>query len=441
MSAWRDSVRRVQYSSDSSSEMGSATLPNHPPDAFGGFGILLKKGVSERLESQGQTIFFVAKVDKDGPAYTAGVRADDTLVEVDGHRVKTWEDAAKLLLGGVGTSAAVRWHSKKTGQHKSARIRRAAASPFDLEILVVQQKERRESKRETTQKGVFSQASAGWNWLKKQAGKHGSSKNQHSMHLDDVNISERGSKRGNEQRRDSREGEPGAEGHGRMPQNSEGGQPPSPLTQNSLAMWTDSWQKGREGAGGMGSHERVVMNGYLRHAVDLAREGSARGNESLPAPLLVMPEDSRQSVLTSVNGSAWGESGESGNSGLEDDGDSETDSRRGGWKKKVKKALNTVVKEVSVVMGAEKSKAPQLSRSTLHGKSAGVGVSLVAGAKGTVVVGHVAPWIWAGKHGLAFPLSVGDIVTHIDKKRLPHGITPTGAHEERMRMLTYADVC
>jgi C-terminal processing protease CtpA/Prc len=52
--------------------------------ALGGFGLLLRQGVSQRLETQGQTIFFVAKVDKGGPAYNAGVRADDTLESVDG---------------------------------------------------------------------------------------------------------------------------------------------------------------------------------------------------------------------------------------------------------------------------------------------------------------------------------------------------------------------
>jgi hypothetical protein len=32
--------------------MGSVTFPNHPPDVFGGFGILLKKDVSEMLVIQ-----------------------------------------------------------------------------------------------------------------------------------------------------------------------------------------------------------------------------------------------------------------------------------------------------------------------------------------------------------------------------------------------------
>ena len=86
-------------------------------------------------------------------------------------RVKTWDDAARLLLGGIGTSAAVRWYSGDLKQHKSARIRRSAASPHDLEIVVSQQRSRRESGRGST-KSVFGQASAaGWNWLKKQAGK------------------------------------------------------------------------------------------------------------------------------------------------------------------------------------------------------------------------------------------------------------------------------
>lgn len=52
--------------------------------ALGGFGLLLRQGVSQRLETQGQTIFFVAKVDKGGPAYNAGMRADDMLESVDG---------------------------------------------------------------------------------------------------------------------------------------------------------------------------------------------------------------------------------------------------------------------------------------------------------------------------------------------------------------------
>ena len=44
----------------------------------------------------------------------------------------------------------------------------------------------------------------------------------------------------------------------------------------------------------------------------------------------------------------------------------------------------------------------------------GVSVSLRGGVKGKQ----------AGKHGLAFPLSVGDILTHVDDKRLPKHTSP-----------------
>lgn len=76
----RSSVRSLgttQYDEEAH-QQGSAS------GALGGFGLLLRQGVSQRLETQGQTIFFVAKVDKGGPAYNAGMRADDMLESVDG---------------------------------------------------------------------------------------------------------------------------------------------------------------------------------------------------------------------------------------------------------------------------------------------------------------------------------------------------------------------
>ena len=97
-------------------------------------------------------------------------------------RVKTWDDAARLLLGSIGTSGAVRWYSGDLKQHKSARIRRSAASPHDLEIVVCQQRSRRESGRGSS-KSVLGQASAGWNWLKKQAGKGVQVRNGRKEHI------------------------------------------------------------------------------------------------------------------------------------------------------------------------------------------------------------------------------------------------------------------
>ena len=114
----------------------------------------------------------MAKVDKGGPAYTAGIRADDTVESVDGTRIVSWDDAARLLLGGVGTSAAVRWHCASANQQKSARMRRVAASSYDLQILAYQQRQRRRSNRGAAEKGVFKQLSSGMKWLKKQAGQN-----------------------------------------------------------------------------------------------------------------------------------------------------------------------------------------------------------------------------------------------------------------------------
>lgn len=76
----RSSVRSLgttQYDEEAH-QQGSAS------NALGGFGLLLRQGVSQRLETQGQTIFFVARVEKGGPAYAAGMRVDDTLESVDG---------------------------------------------------------------------------------------------------------------------------------------------------------------------------------------------------------------------------------------------------------------------------------------------------------------------------------------------------------------------
>ncbi len=73
--------------------------------ALGGFGLLLRQGVSQRLETQGQTIFFVAKVDKGGPAYKAGVRADDTLESVDGGT--HWEEECVRELAACGTGISM----------------------------------------------------------------------------------------------------------------------------------------------------------------------------------------------------------------------------------------------------------------------------------------------------------------------------------------------
>jgi len=367
--------------------------------------------VSQRLETQGQSIFFVAKVDKSGPAYHAGMRPEDMLLTVDGQRVKTWDDAARLVLGVVGTGCAVGWHSHALGQHKSARLRRVIASPFDLEILVCQQRQRRQGSTRGSSKGVFSQASAGWKWLKKQASMESSTSNRHpenssqsgsSRDFRSERCSQRGGDRSGDEDSSRRDVGPrgsirvetndaksaGSErlndkvasvgtkievqvdgqggdddvtcaprsrmasvnGSARGDQGQQIGLPPSPLTHNAVAMWTDSWQEGREGGGGgeMASHERVVMNGYLRHAVDLARQGCARGSDGASALTLESSLARQDSDVTSAQDSR------SEGSVLEDDSGSESGSSRRGWKDKVKKAVGRVVKEVSVVMGTEK---------------------------------------------------------------------------------------
>ena len=148
-SAGRGSAGSLQSDRSSVCSVGSTHFDAeaHGGGALGGLGLLLRPGVSQRLETQGQSIFFAAKVDKGGPAYSAGMRAEDMIMSVDGQRLKTWDDAARLLLGSVGTSAAVAWHSQALGQHKSARLRRAPASPLDLEVLMCQQRERRSGSR------------------------------------------------------------------------------------------------------------------------------------------------------------------------------------------------------------------------------------------------------------------------------------------------------
>lgn len=80
----RSSVRSLgttQYDEEAHQQVVSTASAGN---ALGGFGLLLRQGVSQRLETQGQTIFFVARVEKGGPAYAAGLRADDTLESVDG---------------------------------------------------------------------------------------------------------------------------------------------------------------------------------------------------------------------------------------------------------------------------------------------------------------------------------------------------------------------
>lgn len=146
-SAGRGSLRSDRSSVCSVGSTQHFDAESHGGGALGGFGLLLRPGVSQRLETQGQSIFFADKVDKGGPAYSAGMRAEDMIMSVDGQRLKTWDDASRLLLGSVGTSAAVAWHSQALGQHKSARLRRASASPLDLELLMCQQRERRSGSR------------------------------------------------------------------------------------------------------------------------------------------------------------------------------------------------------------------------------------------------------------------------------------------------------
>jgi hypothetical protein len=400
-SAGRSSGRSLQSDRSSARSVGSAQhydAEAHGGAALGGFGLLLRTGVSQRLETQGQSIFFAAKVDKGGPAYSAGMRDEDMLMSVDGQRLKTWDDAARLLLGNVGSSAAVAWHSHALGQHKSARLRRAPASPLDLEILVCQQQQRRSggSSRGSSKGGVFSQASAGWKWLKKQAGKdshrdsHRASEGRSEQGAgrnslgardrgardegrEDARSSGRGQRVGVEV--DARDGSTWDAGTRHSTASARGsvravvpgeGLPPSPLTTDAVAMWTDTWHEGRgaSGTGEMASHERVVMNGYLRHAVDLAREGSARGSRALADEPPLSSLGPEESVHTSARGSDTSDG--SVDSGAEDDAGSEAGGSRGGWKKKVKKAMGRVVKEVSVlpvlssVIGADRPQVPYL---------------------------------------------------------------------------------
>ena len=216
------------------------------------------------------------------------------------------------------------------------------------------------------------------------------------------------------------------------------GMPPSsPLTHNALAMWTDSLQGnvGRDGGGfEMASHERVVMNGYLQHAVDLARKGRApsaeHGAEGAEGGEAAPPSDACSSSggSSSVHDSA---ASQDSDSVWDDETQSQTSASQRGWQKKVKSAVGRVVKEVSVVIGApmHDRAQPHLSRSTLHGKNAGVGVQLVQGVGGCVAIGEVAPWAWAGKHGVAAPLSVGDVLTHIDDKKMPKGLSAAEAQD------------
>lgn len=114
--------------------------------------------------------------------FTPPNMSSELTLSVMAARVKTWDDAARLLLGSIGTSGAVRWYSGDLKQHKSARIRRSPASPHDLEIVVCQQRSRRESGRGSS-KSVLGQASAGWNWLKKQAGKGVQVRNGKKEHM------------------------------------------------------------------------------------------------------------------------------------------------------------------------------------------------------------------------------------------------------------------
>ena len=122
-SAGRSSGRSLQSDRSSARSVGSAQhydAEAHGCAALGGFGLLLRTGVSQRLETQGQSIFFAAKVDKGGPAYSAGMRDEDMLMSVDGQRLKTWDDAARLLLGNVGSSAAVAWAGRAaTFEHRN----------------------------------------------------------------------------------------------------------------------------------------------------------------------------------------------------------------------------------------------------------------------------------------------------------------------------------
>jgi len=447
------------------------------PSTLGGFGLLLRQGVSQRLETHGQSIFYVTNVNKGGPAHTAGMRAEDAVESVDGQRVKTWDDAARLLLGGVGSSGSVRWHSATAQQHVSARIRRMAASPHDLEILVCQQRQRREGNSRGSSKGVLGQASAGWNWLKKQAGKEPSkqaqppnnqvSKEKGLLSSSRRERSNRSSQQGHERTRLAHQSERGsvrasvsggksawedrsnqrpfgedaimrprvevdlhlyshsdggrdaAQAHtcthththahtsGASAQSVASSRAPtvgftpselSPLTHNALAMWTGSWQEqgwAQGGGGGSSSHERVVGSGYLKHAVDLARDSERLASRQHS---LLDPEKSMLSVHSSVRSSTRGESEWSEESDMGDGVGSEGGGGKGGWKKKVKRAMGRVVKEVSVVMGADKTHGLQLSRSTLQGKTAGVGVALARGAKTCVVIADVTPWIWVCYH-------------------------------------------
>ncbi len=332
-----------------------------------------------------------------------------------------------------------------------------------------QQRNRRESGRGSS-KGVFGQASAGWSWLKKQAGKSphqsGKSSQERGVHSENSRTSSgsgapspqpaawvtqattegrRGGSVGGDRRTAGMGGgvkphEAGRATVGAIEQSgtAHAGLPPSPLTHKALAMWTDSWQEGSEGAQETPGQQRI--KGYLLHAADLARDRRALAPDcgrDVSSPRASPSADEAGGGISGGGASSESSVGQGGGGTSSDGGDTlsldsdDAGSDAAGWKKTVKKAARRVVKEVSVVMGADKAEGPQLSRSTLHGKTAGVGVQLARGQEGTVVVAEVAPWIWAGKHGLALPLSVGDVVTHVDDKKLAKG----ASEEEAARLL------
>lgn len=65
---------------------------------LGGYGFSLRTTLSRDLETAGKKVFVISVIDRGGPAYASGLRADDVVEKVDGEHILSWGDAARLLL-------------------------------------------------------------------------------------------------------------------------------------------------------------------------------------------------------------------------------------------------------------------------------------------------------------------------------------------------------
>ncbi|KAJ1489927.1 hypothetical protein T484DRAFT_1884937 [Baffinella frigidus] len=102
---------------------------------LGGYGFSLRTTLSRDLETAGKKVFVISVIDRGGPAYASGLRADDVVEKVDGEHILSWGDAARLLLAPAESWSQVTWYRPPASARLSSRIRRRTCVSQDLMLL------------------------------------------------------------------------------------------------------------------------------------------------------------------------------------------------------------------------------------------------------------------------------------------------------------------